>query len=248
MTAKGIYGYARGHRHLEIAGIVVFFALLVFLGARTLRAVDGPLAVLGIVLSGLAGLTLSDFLSGLAHWAGDTVGTETTPILGRNFVLPFRQHHSDPKAITRHDFIETNGNNCIASLPLLLLMVAVMPRQASPLFFLCLILTFAAWFVFCSNQFHKWAHADHVPPTVAVLQRWGVLLSPGHHALHHAPPHDKYYCITVGWLNPLLTKVRFFRGCEFLIAKVAPRMLYLEERQREIARQQAAESLAAGSH
>ena len=58
---------------------------------------------------------MSDFLSGFVHWAGDTVGDESTPIFGPNFVRPFRYHHVDPEDITRHDFIETNGNNCIVA-------------------------------------------------------------------------------------------------------------------------------------
>ena len=75
-----------------------------------------------------AGYIVSDFLSGFVHWAGDTVGDETTPIFGPNFVTPFRYHHVDPEDITRHDFVETNGNNCIVAAPVLLL-VLLMPAD-----------------------------------------------------------------------------------------------------------------------
>ena len=52
-----------------------------------------------------------------------------------------------------------------------------------------------------------------------------LILSPEHHSVHHSAPRDKYYCITVGWMNPLLEKVRFFRFCEAVISRVHPRAL-----------------------
>lgn len=231
---KPSYGYGRGHRALEITSIILLFAALIAIGARTVEAVSVEEPVnrwpLGISLVG--GFLLADFLSGVAHWAGDTVGDERTPLIGRNFVTPFRMHHVDPKDITRHDFIETNGNSSIASLPALGFLLLVMPRQANLFHYLCLMLAVAALFVFCTNQFHKWAHADAPPQWVRWLQRSGVILSPQHHAIHHAAPHDKYYCITVGWMNPLLTRIGFFRGCEAVVGWVWPSMLHLAEREK----------------
>jgi hypothetical protein len=231
---KPSYGYGRGHRALEIVSIVLFFAVLLALGYRTAEAVsaEAPVNRWPLGLSVLTGYLLADFMSGVAHWGGDTVGHEHTPFLGPNFVKPFRMHHLDPKDITRHDFIETNGNSSIVSLPAVAGILLLMPRAAGPLLYFCVTLACAAFFVFCTNQFHKWAHADAPPPGVRWLQRAGLILSPGHHSIHHASPHDKYYCITVGWMNPILTRLRFFRALEAVMARVWPSMLHLAEREK----------------
>ena len=54
------------------------------------------------------------------------------------------------------------------------------------------------------------------------LQSAGLILSPEHHSIHHASPQDKSYCITVGWMNPLLDKIGFFRICETIVGRVVP--------------------------
>ena len=76
--------------------------------------------------------------------------------------------------------------------------------------FLCLA-------AFLANQFHKWAHMEAPPAFAGWLQARGVILSKEHHDIHHESPYDTYYCITVGFWNPLLDRTRFFERVERLI-------------------------------
>jgi hypothetical protein len=214
--------YGRGHRALEIASIAFVFLTLGWLAFRICHAVAGVQGLIFTILASVSGYLVADFLSGIVHWAGDTIGDQNTPIFGPNFVTPFRYHHVDPKDITRHDFIETNGNNCIVVAPILGLLLVLTPKTTGWFFYGCVMMVFTSLFVFCTNQFHRWAHEDNPAGWVRALQRAGLILSPEHHATHHASPQDKSYCITVGWMNPLLDKLSFFRMCESTIRRVFP--------------------------
>jgi len=68
-----------------------------------------------------------------------------------------------------------------------------------------------------TNQFHKWAHQESPSAFARWLQRKRLVLEPLHHKLHHTQPFDVNYCITNGWLNPLLNKLKFFRRLEIAL-------------------------------
>jgi ubiquitin-conjugating enzyme E2 variant len=166
-----------------------------------------PLLVPAAVLSALL---LADFISGFFHWLFDTWGTPESPLIGPLWIRTFREHHVDEKAITRHDFIETNGSNIFAGTVIGLPQLALDPSSSQTSAFFGSVLVFASIFVAMTSQIHKWAHMDRPPRVVGWLQRSRLLLSPEHHAAHHAPPFHRHYCITCGWLNGLLAQIRFF--------------------------------------
>lgn len=218
-SRTSLASYSLGARVVDTVGIVGFFAAAVANASRL--AALGSEFLDGIVgLALFAGYLAADLGSGTVHWFFDTWLSARTPVLGSMFVRPFREHHVDPLAITRHDFVETNGSNCLATLPLLLGALALDPaaggwERAGVVFLLSLSLG-----VFATNQFHSWAHRGENPRWIRLLQRSGLVLRPEHHALHHRPPYLSHYCITTGWMNPLLHRIRYFRGLERAITRV----------------------------
>lgn len=165
---------------------------------------------------------LGDFVTGLVHWAADTYGTENTPILGRSIIRPFRLHHLYPRDICTHNLVVTIGNNCLAAVPLLAFCLYVLwSYEESRLVALVIFVTvLLAPVTVATNLFHKFAHQENPPQMARWFQRKGIILSPAHHELHHASPFDTHYCITNGWLNPALQKLKFFRGLENLLSRL----------------------------
>lgn len=209
-------GYSRAVRRFEIASIagyvVVMGWLLIAIAPGIARKPFLGLAAL------MMGFIAADFVSGFVHWSADTWGTAEWPIIGKALIRPFREHHVDQKEITRHDFVETNGNNCFISIPAAA--VALLLPDTTVWFFVS-AMTFAMCLaIFGTNQFHKWAHTDNPPRYVRALQRANLVLPPEHHAVHHSAPYAKYYCITVGWLNEALFRLRFFQTLEKVISQL----------------------------
>jgi hypothetical protein len=183
------------HRYVERVAIASAILLQIAITLRTSAALWHLYTILAIVV----GLVIADLLSGVVHWMGDAVAADTWPWIGKHFVVPFRAHHIDPMDITRHDFVETNGNNAIMVLApslITLLLSGYYPHIAiAGLTMLIAIL----W----TNQIHKWAHLKAPPKSVAFFQRFKLILPPAAHAEHHQKPFNRSYCITTGWCNTL---------------------------------------------
>ena len=213
----------KGHYILEIVGIGLFALLTVGIGAKILEgaATFGYWWILPplMVFAYLA----ADFLSGLVHFLADNFGSYETPVIGPGFIDAFREHHVDPKGITTHDFVDTNGNNSLVAIPFMLLVLLAVPMETT--FWGYLLGAFALFLcvaTFLTNQFHKWAHMEEPPAAAAWLQKRGLILNAEHHDIHHESPYDTYYCITAGFWNPLLDRLRFFERAERFIRCVVP--------------------------
>jgi len=206
--ARDLAGTAPTFRRIEVASICVFPILFAWLLVRTWSAMRAPSLVF---LGFFTGFLFADFISGFFHWFFDTWFSPNTPYIGKAFVRTFREHHVDPTAICRHDFVETNGSNVLAGS--FLVFVGHLADSA----YVAVSLLFTGLFMSATSQIHKWAHADRVPRVVAFMQRVRLILPKTMHDEHHAAPFDRAYCITNGWLNATLHHVRFFRFLERLI-------------------------------
>jgi hypothetical protein len=198
----------------QALSLLLFVALESRLVLRALQGItdvgDALLAVLALALAFL----VSDLVSGLVHWWCDTFFAEDTPILGSALIQPFREHHRDPLAITRHGFFERNHANILAVLPILVWDVLTDASAAGgrAAVFATAFLAGFGLAMAMTNQIHAWAHSPRVPRVVRQLQRAGLLLRPRHHVRHHRD--GLAYCITGGWLDAPLERARIFEKLE----------------------------------
>jgi ubiquitin-conjugating enzyme E2 variant len=208
------------HSFLEHATLMIFpVVLLLNLYWASSRLYDLErlwLIALAIPLGVIGG----DFVSGIVHWAADTYGSEDMPMIGPSLVKPFRLHHVYPRDICTHGLVETTGNVCILAVPVLSGCIYLMWLVPGSGLLAFSVFSFAvtATATVATNQFHKWAHQEHPSSFARWLQRHRLVLEPQHHKRHHTEPFNVNYCITNGWLNPVLNKLKFFRRLEATLA------------------------------
>ncbi|MCY2958869.1 MAG: hypothetical protein NTY35_01795 [Planctomycetota bacterium] len=148
-----------------------------------------------------------DLVSGLVHWAEDTFGTVTTPVVGPWIVAPNVLHHDDASAFVARSWLASSWDLALAALAVVLLSIA------------------GGWFgpgvaVFAllganANQIHKWCHAPSRAPLLVRIA-WGarLLQGPAHHARHHRGEKNTAYCVVTPFVNPALDRVGFWRVLE----------------------------------
>lgn len=173
--------------------------------------------VIEVVLA-IAALLAVDFVSGFVHWAEDTFGTEETPVVGRWIVAPNVLHHLDGGAFLKRGWFASNWDLGLAGL--LIAGVAWWLGRLD-----AAVVVFAVGGAF-ANQIHKWNHAaSRAPLVVRGLWATGVLQRPAHHAGHHGGGKNTHYCVVTPFVNPVLDRLRFWRGLERVLVPVfgAPR-------------------------
>ncbi|KAG4073693.1 hypothetical protein HA402_000917 [Bradysia odoriphaga] len=213
--------YSPGKRTQEIICVYVCIALMIlnlFLIIKHFRTER----ISVVIAAAFCGIITADFGSGFVHWASDSYGSVDLPVIGKAFLRPFREHHIDPTSITRHDFIETNGDNFMVALPILLKLaynfLAKTNAEINQDFPVSAYLFLCSIFVAMTNQIHKWSHTYWgLPKWVLFLQNNHIILPRRHHRIHHVAPHETYFCITTGWLNWPLEKLRFWSTLESII-------------------------------
>jgi hypothetical protein len=182
------------HRHLEILAVLAAPCLAILVLARASAGLDA----VGL-FAAIVGYIAADFMCGAIHWYCDERANVAWRWIGPSFIHPFRDHHTNPTALTQHDVFELCGNNAIACSVML---AAMLPWSVSAPH-LAIGVVGLAVAVLATNVFHRWAHTTNPSPIVRALQRLRIVLSPAEHARHHELL-DRAYCVTSGWTNPIL--------------------------------------------
>lgn len=156
----------------------------------------------------------ADIISGIVHWFADTYGKVTWPIIGNTFIRSFLEHHIDPKSITKHDWIETNGANFFIGIPLLTFLILQKEVVSNDI---CVFFAITNIWTALTNQFHKWAHLDKTNKLIELLQNYGLVLNKKIHEKHHRLPFDCNYNITNGHTNLFFEKFKIYRILESIL-------------------------------
>jgi plasmanylethanolamine desaturase len=225
MSRPTLAAGSRASQGVELASLIAAGGLLALLISRLALVVGAawwlPLAI-------LAAGAVADLMSGIVHWAADTWGRESWPVVGPRVLRPFRVHHVNPDDMLGRGFLDLNGDVALLALPLLgaawLTPLESVGQQVTAAFFTA----WGAW-ALPTNQVHQWAHHPRPPRLVRWLQRARLILPPAVHRVHHAAPYATSYCITTGWCNPWTSRIGLFTALERLVTALTG----LEPRQDE---------------
>lgn len=155
---------------------------------------------------------LADFLSGVIHWWQDRYGNPEWKFLGK-VIIPNLIHHKKPRIFLKYSYLQRNGAAIVLSVLFSLLIWA---------------LPFVGWhtalvlFIFGSQtvEIHAMSHrTDKQRPRIfTFLQKCRIIQTPEHHwGRHHRAPYTGGYCLMTNLLNPILDRLKVWKGLEFII-------------------------------
>lgn len=206
---------------LTLVKYFIVFVSLCFLTTLLVQTIRNQLTeeffVFGIIFFVL-GYALADLMTGTVHWFCDSFFSENTPLIGPLIIASFREHHTHPQLFTQDKFIEQDTTSFFL---LLVPLVLAVGSKSSNIYDLsnylwhCTLIGLSIG-AFGTNLFHKWAHQKNPPRFAKKLQKIGLILTPELHKKHHRS-YSESFCVTSGWLNPLLDYINFFPKLESFI-------------------------------
>ncbi len=164
---------------------------------------------------------LADFISGFVHWLEDGYGQPSWPLIGQTIIEPNLLHHREPRAMVANTWWQSADLQFIGG--------TVALSLAALCGWLSWELTLLVALTVNTNEVHKWAHRTKRENGrfITWMQAAHVVQSRAHHGRHHGGNRNTHFCALTPWLNPLLERVRFWRGLEALIrvtTGVSPRL------------------------
>lgn len=156
----------------------------------------------------------AELISGIFHWWEDRYGNPNWPIIGKTIIQQNILHHKNPYAFCKDTYWSRNGSILIVSA--VILSVAI--------YFNIWFMILGSLWLSQSNEIHAATHRRN-NRIVRFLQKIGVMQSHKQHAIHHKRPFDKYYCVLTNYMNPILSKIKFWDRLEnvvFLLTRIRP--------------------------
>ena len=177
---------------------------------------------------------IADLMVGFVHWLEDNYGQEHWPLIGATVIAPNLLHHAKPRAFLK--------NNWWQSADLQMMAACSFAIVAAYFGFLTWELILFLFLVVNGNEVHKWAHRSRKEngKIISFLQDKHIVQSRAQHGKHHGHDRNTHYCAITEWVNPILEKIKFWRGLEWMIKKITgvsprvdPVVLARRERQKQ---------------
>lgn len=166
-----------------------------------------------IVLQIIALILLVDLVTGAVHWWEDTYGNPDWKFFGKHVVIPNIEHHHRPRKFLKDTVMQRIGLSLILAITIGVVLFLLGWFSWQVAFFL--------GYASLANEIHAMAHRSKKEngPVITFLQSLGILQSRRMHGYHHSAPYDVNYCVLTDYLNPVLTRIRFWEGLEWVIAR-----------------------------